>query len=111
MSERSPRHRPVNPRTGRLYRVVRMMTPLSQPPPPLKQAKLDNLALLPASELPLIKHWQRIANELPAGTTLIILPRKDSPVKQALKTVANRMQAKGRKVSTLPSELIDAAIG
>lgn len=46
----------------------------TRPPLGLRRAKLDNLALVPASLLPFKAKWQRLANDLPEGNILIILP-------------------------------------
>ncbi len=77
---------------------------VSEPPTALRRAKLDNLALVPASLLPFKQQWQGIANELPEGTTLIIVPSGDSPHRKTLHDVAGLMQANGRQVIVLPAE-------
>jgi len=73
----------------------------SRPPPALRKAKLDNLVLVPASLLPFKAEYQRIANELPAGTTLIMLPEDNDPQRQRLEAVAATMKAKGQPVITM----------
>ena len=50
------------------------MTGFTPPPRALKRAKLDNLALVPASSLPYRDEYQAIANSQPPGTTLVVLP-------------------------------------
>ncbi len=101
---RSGRRRPADRRTGRLYRIISQSRPLREPPAPLRRAKLDNLALIPASLLPFKEQWQGIANELPEGATLIIVPSGDSPHRKTLHDVAGLMQANGRQVIVLPAE-------
>ncbi len=78
------------------YRLVR-------PPFAMTRARFDNVALVPASLLPIKGEWQAVANQLPAGTTLIILPETESRSRQALEVVASGMKAKGRRVTTLPA--------
>jgi hypothetical protein len=70
----------------------------SRPPRALRKARLDNLVLVPASLLPFKAEYQEIANELPRGTTLIVLPEDDEAQCQRLESVAATMQAKGRPI-------------
>jgi hypothetical protein len=86
ISQQVHQYRRTDPRTGRLYRIV------SSPPPALRKAKLDNLALLPASLLPFKAEYQAIANEQPPGTTLVVLPATDSLPRRTLEQVAARMR-------------------
>ena len=58
---------------------------LKKPPAALRRAKLDNLALVPGSLLPFKEAWQKLANELPEGTTLIILPAKEASRERPLR--------------------------
>ena len=106
MSGRRSQRRPADPRTGRLYRIVAGSRHLSTPPPILRKAKLDNLALVPGSVLPFKEQWQQLANELPAGTTLIILPPHDGPQRRTLQRVAEQMKANGSQVAILPTDKI-----
>jgi hypothetical protein len=52
---------------------------LSPPPVAIRKATLDNLALLLASLLPWKATYQELANRLPSGKVLIILPNAPSP--------------------------------
>jgi hypothetical protein len=51
--------RAVDLRTGRLDRIVRSRRSFSLPPPAVRKARLDNLALVPASLLPYKKEQTR----------------------------------------------------
>ena len=82
---------------------MRSFTP---PPRALRKAKLDNLALLPASLLPFKAEYQAIANQQPPGTTLVVLPASDSLPRRTLEQVVSRMQAKGQSVRTLQAPLV-----
>lgn len=53
----------------------------------VRKAQFDNVALVPANLLPFKEQYQAIANELPSGGTLIVLPATDAPHKRALKAV------------------------
>ena len=79
------------------------MSRLSAPPSALRKAKLDNLALVPGNLLPFKERWQRLANQQPEGTTLIILP-PTGPARRALETVGASMRARGQRVTTLSHE-------
>lgn len=76
----------------------------ARPPSALRRAKLDNLAPVPASLLPFKAQWQPLANRMPQGGVLICLPSAPSPQRRVLQTVTALLQAKGRRVMTLPSE-------
>ncbi len=78
----------------------------SRPPRALRRAKLDNLALVPGNLLPFKKAWQELANQLPEGSTLIVLPSSDSSARKALEKVSSMLKAKGHRVRTLPAELV-----
>ena len=107
--------RAVDPKTGRLYRVLGPATPtarssrptraahpsFSPPPLPIRSARLDNLAIVPASLLPDKAEWQALANALPAGSTLIILPDKPGSARAALERVSQSLAAHGSHVTTI----------
>jgi hypothetical protein len=65
---------------------------------------LDNLAIVPASLLPFRGQWQAMANRLPDGATLIILPPADTPSRRILDKVVALLQARGQRVTTLLTE-------
>jgi hypothetical protein len=103
MSQQAHQHRAADPRTGRLYRIVRSPQRLGSPPPALRKAQLDNLALLPASLLPFKAEYQAIANQQAPGTILVVLPAGDSLPRRTLKQAAAWMQAKGQSVRVVVS--------
>ena len=59
--------------------------------------KLDNIALIPASLLPYKAYWQQVANNLPAGDILIVLPFQAKPQRIA-RSVASHLREKGNPV-------------
>ena len=101
----SGQRRAVDPRTGRLYRILgpaRASTrSFSAPPPALHKARLDNLAIVPASLLPDKAEWQALANALPAGSTLIVLPDQPGAARAALERVSRSLAAHGSRVTTI----------
>jgi hypothetical protein len=72
-----------------------------RPPAALRNAQLDNIALVPASMLPFKQQWQRMANRLPKGSTLIILPATRSRQRQTCETVAQQLRKVGKPVTTV----------
>lgn len=102
MNYRTRQHRPKDPKTGRFFRVVK--PPILTPPPPnLCRATLDNIALVPASLLPFKTMYQAIANELPAGEVLIVLPAS-AETKRKLHKVADLCRARGQHVTIISSD-------
>jgi hypothetical protein len=73
----------------------------TRPPRALGRARADNLALVPASLLPFKKQYQAIANNLPAGATLIVTPKTVGKPGQTLGNVAHRLAAKGHQVTVV----------
>ena len=77
---------------------------LSKPPRAVRKARLDNLALVPASLLPFKEQYQQLANELPKGATLIILPSPTKRQRMTCEKVAAHLREKGHRVTTLSAE-------
>ena len=78
---------------------------LTEPPARLKKARLDNIALVPASLLKKKAIYQPIANTLPTGSVLCV--QSQSPRhKRILEKVASFLRGHGRQVITLPIERI-----
>ncbi len=108
MKWRGPQRRAVDPTTGRLYRVIGKPARLSAPPVPLRRATLDNLALVPGSLLPFKQEWQKLANQLPDGSTLIILPSSNGSARTTLEKVATGLRRKGQHVQTVEAATVQA---
>ncbi len=68
------------------------------------QVQLDNIALVPASLLPRKAEYQAIANGLPRGEVLLVLPPAGSPERSTMQRVAQLFRAKGRHVTVLTEE-------
>ncbi len=66
--------------------------------------RLENLALVPASLLPHKATYQRLADQLPAGAVLVVLPTEETAEKHTLQTAAARLLAKGHPVTTLSAD-------
>ena len=65
---------------------------------------LDNITLVPAHLLPRKAEYQAIANTLPQGDILLVLPPADSRKRATMERVAQLFRAKGRRVTVLSEE-------
>jgi hypothetical protein len=81
-----------------------MRPSFTRPPRQLRKARLDNIALVPASLLPFKEQWQQAANNLPDGAVLICMPPNDTPQRLILERVAAIMQSEGYHVTTVPTK-------
>lgn len=79
----------------RRYRLRRAPRSLRRP-----SVHLDNIALVPASLLPHKAEWQAIANGMPNGDMLIVLPSQVKQ-RQIAHSVASRLRAKGKHVTVM----------
>src|SRR5437763_11167367 len=77
---------------------------VTEPPARLKKARLDNIALVPASLLPLKGTYQLIANNLPSGSVLCIQGTQRQ--QKIMGMVTQFFRDHGRQVITLPLEKI-----
>src|SRR5713226_3400341 len=75
----------------------------SEPPPALRKARLDNIALVPASLLSSKDTYQPLANRLPKGSILCV--QTQSPrQKKILASVVTFLRTHGHTVIILPIE-------
>ncbi len=81
---------------------MRQRDRLSHPPNAVQRARLDNLTLVPGSVLPQIARCQQLANDLPRGGVLIVLPTDNPKQKQALLAVAKLVAREGHQVRVIP---------
>jgi hypothetical protein len=70
-----------------------------KPPAPIRRAKLDNVALVPANLLPQVHRWHQLAGELPKDELLIVLPAQDGKQRKTLSMVAELLQKSGHHVT------------
>ena len=68
------------------------------------QVKLDNLTLVPASLLPRKADYEAIADQLPRGEVLLVLPPPGSPERTTMQRLAQLFRARGRHVTVLTEE-------
>ena len=72
------------------------------------QVRLDNITLVPAHLLPRKAEYQALANDLPRGDILVVLPPPDSRERPTMERVAQLFRAKGRHVTVLTEERLEA---
>ncbi len=85
-----------HPRTNRGPRALRR-----------PKVQLDTIALVPAHLLPRKAEYQAIANALPQGDILVVLPPSDSRERPTMERVAQLFRAKGRHVTVLIEERLE----
>lgn len=70
----------------------------------MRHVKLDNVVLGSASKLPFKDEWRSLANGLPAGSVLFIMPVDDVPIKLSMRKVAATLRRQGRRVAAVHAE-------
>src|SRR5438552_11675850 len=81
---------------------------ISEPPARLKKARLDNIALVPASLLTLKGTYQPIANKLPTGSVLCVPGTQKQ--RTIMATITKFFKDHGHTVITMPVENITRTI-
>jgi len=79
---------------------------LTRPPRAIRRAKLDNIALVPASLLFQKGKYQTIANNLPGQGVLICETHKKGQTSHILERVATFFRQRGHFVRMLPYSLL-----
>jgi len=81
---------------------------VGEPPEALKKARLDNIALVPASLLPLKSTYKTIANNLPTGSVLCVPGTQTQ--RTIIESVTQYFRDHGHAVITIPLERITRTI-
>ena len=85
---------------------LRLPYQIVTPPKTVRKAKLDNIALVPASLLFQKGKYQTIANNLPGRGVLICEAHKKERIGPILERVAEFFRQRGHFVRTLPYSLL-----
>jgi hypothetical protein len=85
---------------------LRLPYQIARAPRAVRRARLDNIALVPASLLPKKGKYQTIANNLPKVSVLICQTDKTQKISHILERVANLLRENGHVVKTLPYSLL-----
>jgi len=64
----------------------------------------DNILLVPANMLPSKGKWQRLANSLPEGDALLVVPKGDGRLRRPLRSIAIQLRKRGHRVVTVASD-------
>src|SRR5881227_721524 len=81
---------------------------VGEPPHALQKARLDNIALVPATLLPLKGTYQPLANRLPTGSVLCVPGTQKQ--RTIMATVTTFFKDHGHTVITMPLENITRTI-
>src|SRR2546430_11942662 len=81
---------------------------ITEPPARLKKARLDNIALVPASLLPLKETYMSLANTYPTGSVLCIQGTQRQ--QKIMAKVTSFFRDHGRSVITMPIEKITSTM-
>lgn len=71
-----------------------------------RHVRFDNIALLPGDMLPFRATWEKIAGNLPAGSSLVVLPPSRHPQRRLYETIANRLRSRGRPIRLISAEQV-----
>jgi hypothetical protein len=74
---------------------------LTNPPQALLKARLDNIAIVPASMLPLTQTLKEKVNTLPQGAVFLCYAEENSRQKKILARVGETFRAQGHVVRSL----------
>ena len=77
---------------------------LTNPPETLLKARLDNIAIVPASLLGLKALWQTAANTMPQGGVLLCHSQQNTRQRKLLERVGETFRQQGHMVMNLPVE-------
>ena len=76
----------------------------TNPPEALLKARLDNIAIVPASMLGLKALWQTTANTLPQGGVLLCHSPQNTRQRKLLERIGETFRQQGHAVMNLPVE-------
>ena len=77
-----------------------------RPPRAVRRARLDNIAIVPGSLLPYKAAYQALANRLPPGDVLIVLPPDGAEAPASLAKTQAVFEAKGHHVTTVRADAL-----
>jgi hypothetical protein len=77
---------------------------LTNPPQALLKARLDNIAIVPASMLPLTQTLKEKVNTLPQGSVVLCYAAENPRQRKLLERVGETFREHGHKVMHLPAE-------
>jgi hypothetical protein len=89
------------------YRINRSFKyRFTNPPKALLKARMDNIAIVPASMLGLKALWQTAANTLPQGGVLLCHSQENTRQRKLLERIGETFRQQGHAVMNLPVEQV-----
>jgi len=79
---------------------------LTNPPKALFKARMDNIAIVPASLLGLKALWQTTANTLPQGGVLLCHSQQNTRQRKLVERIGETFRQQGHTVMNLPVEQV-----
>jgi hypothetical protein len=79
---------------------------LTNPPKAILNARMDNIAIVPASLLGVKALWQTAANTLPKGGVLLCHSQQNTRQRRLLERVGETFRQHGHAVMNLPVEQV-----
>ena len=79
---------------------------LTNPPKALLKARLDNIAIVPASMLPLTETLKEKVNTLPKGAVVLCYVAENTRQRKLLERVGETFRQHGHAVMNLPVEQV-----
>ena len=79
----------------------------TRPPKALLGARLDNIAIVPASMLPFKKTVQELLNDLPPGGVFLCHSQENVRQRKLLERVGQTFRQRGHAVVNLPRERLE----
>jgi len=78
----------------------------TNPPQAILNARLDNIAIVPASMLGMKALWQTAANTLPKGGVLLCHTQQNTRQRRLLERIGETFRQQGHAVMNLPIEQV-----
>jgi esterase/lipase len=79
---------------------------ITNPPKALLKARMDNIAIVPASMLGMKALWQTAANTLPKGGVLLCHTQQNTRQRKLLERIGETFRQQGHAVMNLPIEQV-----
>ena len=79
---------------------------ITNPPQAILNARLDNIAIVPASLLGMKALWQTAANTLPQGGVLLCHTQQNTRQRRLLERIGETFRQQGHAVMNLPTEQV-----
>ena len=79
---------------------------ITNPPQAILNARLDNIAIVPASMLGMKALWQTAANTLPKGGVLLCHTQQNTRQRRLLERIGETFRQQGHAVMNLPIDQV-----